>query len=107
MDASIQINLDREGLSALLKSLAGKATINIIQPDEDFITIEEMAKFSGFKKSSLISFNSRKIFPFYKLGQKTFYKKSEIIALMDRISPVYEDISKLTSKEVCELMRQR
>lgn len=51
---------------------------------EDFITVEETSKLTGLTKASLSSYRSRKTkFPFYKIGGQIWYKKSEILQIIN------------------------
>lgn len=58
----------------------------------DFITIEETSQLTGYSKKSLTDFRSKKVkFPYYKMGGRIWYKKSEIL---EAINNSRVDISK-------------
>ncbi|MCD4759080.1 MAG: helix-turn-helix domain-containing protein [Arcobacteraceae bacterium] len=51
---------------------------------EDFITIEETSQLTGLTPKSLSNYRSRKVkFPFYKMGGQIWYKKSEILEIIN------------------------
>ncbi|WP_421715816.1 helix-turn-helix domain-containing protein [Arcobacter arenosus] len=52
--------------------------------DKDFITPLEASELTGHTIGALSNLRTKKEkFPFYKIGRKIFYKKSEILALME------------------------
>jgi len=50
----------------------------------DFITIEETCQITGLTKTTLAAYRSQKIkFPFYKMGGSIWYKKSELLEIIN------------------------
>lgn len=55
-----------------------------INLDKDYLTTEETSQLTGISVNSLAVLRSRKEkYPFYKSGRKVFYKKSEILAIIE------------------------
>lgn len=49
-----------------------------------FLTPQETSDLTGYSLKALASHRSRKIgFPYYKMGRKIFYKRSEILAAIE------------------------
>ena len=52
--------------------------------DIDFITPSEVSKLTGHTIGALSNLRVKKEkFPFYKFGKKVFYKKAEILAIIE------------------------
>ena len=47
--------------------------------DENFLNIDEAAKFLGIQRSTLYKYTCFKIVPHYKPGKKLYFVKSELI----------------------------
>jgi predicted DNA-binding transcriptional regulator AlpA len=51
----------------------------------DFITPQEVSDLTGYSKGVLSNMRNKKEgFPFYKMGRKVFYKKSEVLAEIEK-----------------------
>lgn len=51
----------------------------------DFITPLEVSELTGYSKGVLSNMRTKKEgFPFYKFGRKVFYKKSEVLAEIEK-----------------------
>ena len=52
--------------------------------DKDFITPNEVSELTGHTVGALSNLRVKKEkFPFYKFGRKVFYKKSEILSIIE------------------------
>lgn len=57
---------------------------NELKRDKDYISTDETAYLTGISVNSLAVLRSkREKFPFYKSGRKVFYKKSEILSIIE------------------------
>jgi len=55
-----------------------------LNTESNFITIDETSQLTGLTKKSLSNYRSRKVkFPFYKIGGQIWYKKSEILQIIN------------------------
>lgn len=52
--------------------------------DKDYLTTEETSQLTGISINSLAVLRSKKEkIPFYKFGRKVFYKRTEILAIIE------------------------
>ncbi|UWX55737.1 helix-turn-helix domain-containing protein [Maribacter litopenaei] len=66
-------------LEELLKTeLINETSIN---PEDDRLTQQEAAKFTGISVTSLISWKKKKIVPYYQIGRAIFFSKKELLDL--------------------------
>ncbi len=75
--------------------------------EKKFLTIEELSKYLGIKKSNLYSKVERKEIPFYRWGRLIMFKKDEIDAFMEKCRVEWFDIKKETERVMKGANRSR
>ncbi len=49
-----------------------------------YLTIDDVIELTGYSKQTLANWRSKKeMFPFYKLGRRIVYKRSELISIIE------------------------
>ena len=59
-------------------------TTKEINLDKEYLNSEEISQLTGISVNSLAVLRSKKEkFPFYKIGRKVYYKKAEILSIIE------------------------
>jgi len=67
---------------------------NSVTPEEDKLTQKQAADFLGISIVSLISWKKKNLVPFYQIGKKIFYSKSELLEIASKNSKLIKSSRK-------------
>lgn len=60
------------------------------KPDDEYIIIDEVCKILKISKPSVFNYRKRGIITFYRIGRRVFYKKSEILSSLKKVTQKYD-----------------
>jgi len=92
MDAQVQFiqvtpeqlaDLISENLNSLFNDLVQSKQSTILEPEEYFLTRQETAKFFNISLYTVHDWMRKGIIRHYKAGNKTYFKKSELIEVLN------------------------
>lgn len=79
-----KVELTKQSLVDFADRLLAGASPKIVEvTEEEILTIDEAAKFLKLAKQTIYQLTSKKALPFYKLNKRIYFKRSELLALIE------------------------